>query len=568
MSTINQAYINALLADAAYVAVTPDMNVGRLTELLQDRMTPTQAAFIANNFEVISSLDTNDFFESGFDAVVWKGRQGTEYADQVFASMRGTEPGQDLFVTDADLAITGTARAQIVDMVNWWLRETADAGAPVRQIMYLFNADPIAPDFYDAPLAVGTGRIKAADLVGGIEVNGHSLGGYLASAFTHLFASQAHVTHTSTFNSAGFAPGSEAVFQELQNLMGPSYGLGRFPNSAEQSNYFGVNGLNVTTNSFYFNQQGQRVELFQEDGLGSIFGIPDPFSNHYMYKLTDLLALGAALEKLDASMTFAKLNELVKAGSNDMKGSYEGVLDGLRKVLIDRNVASVPSGDTDSATGTRKTYHEVLKQLTDLFAEPSGTLKALAGKLTLTLPTTSLATTAKTDFAAFLSLNALSPVVVSTTDAAAIAALKAANPALATSWTTGYSDNWYTDRTTLLQAITKRNQLDLTAPTPIVADASFALDRVLNIQYMEAGDTTFKTLTAWNPANDGGGNALSTRDKQLIGLGNDDANTLTGGRRNEVAINLIASSDYFISARSRFDIKPKAMNRAKWRVAA
>ncbi|WP_296507801.1 hypothetical protein [Rhodoferax sp.] len=115
-------------------------------------------------------------------------------------------------------------------------------------------------------------------------------------------------------------------------------------------------------------------------------------------------------------------------------------------------------------------------------------MKALAGKLTLTLPTKSLAT----------------------------------------SWTTGYSDNWYTDRATLLQAITKRNQLDITAPTPIVGDASFALDRVLNIQYMETGDTTFKTLTACNRANNGSGNALSRRDRQLIGFGNDDANILTG----------------------------------------
>jgi hypothetical protein len=51
---------------------------------------------------------------------------------------------------------------------------------------------------------------------------------------------------------------------------------------------------------------------------------------------------------------------------------------------------------------------------------------------------------------------------------------------------------------------------------------------VLNIQYLEAGNTTFKTLTAWNPANNGGGNALSTRDKQLISFGNDGANPLTG----------------------------------------
>ncbi len=40
--------------------------------------------------------------------------------------MRGTEGAQD-FLTDFDLAVDGTARDQIISMVNWWLRENNTA---------------------------------------------------------------------------------------------------------------------------------------------------------------------------------------------------------------------------------------------------------------------------------------------------------------------------------------------------------------------------------------------------------------------------------------------------------
>ena len=47
MSDINKAYIDALLADATYVDVTPSMNADALTEALQERMTPQLAAMWA-----------------------------------------------------------------------------------------------------------------------------------------------------------------------------------------------------------------------------------------------------------------------------------------------------------------------------------------------------------------------------------------------------------------------------------------------------------------------------------------------------------------------------------------
>jgi len=75
MKAIEQAYIDALLADAAYVDVNPEMNAGELTAALRERMTPTLAAYIASNFEVSSSINSSDIplIGSGFDATELKG---------------------------------------------------------------------------------------------------------------------------------------------------------------------------------------------------------------------------------------------------------------------------------------------------------------------------------------------------------------------------------------------------------------------------------------------------------------------------------------------------------------
>ena len=73
--SVNQAYINALLADAAYVDVTQGMNEGSLKLALEKLLTPTQATYLASNFEVASTANESDnpLAGSGFDAIVWRG---------------------------------------------------------------------------------------------------------------------------------------------------------------------------------------------------------------------------------------------------------------------------------------------------------------------------------------------------------------------------------------------------------------------------------------------------------------------------------------------------------------
>lgn len=135
MTAIKDSFIACLLADAAYVNLTKGMSEADMARDLSEGMTPTLATYLAENFEVISSENKSDvpLIGSGFDAVVWRGKAGGAFDGQVFVSMRGTEPppdaaGADL-LADGGLTFNSGARTKTIDRVNWWLRETAPAGA-------------------------------------------------------------------------------------------------------------------------------------------------------------------------------------------------------------------------------------------------------------------------------------------------------------------------------------------------------------------------------------------------------------------------------------------------------
>src|SRR5690606_29292785 len=114
MPTIEHAYENALLADAAYASgLVVGLKDDALAGILDARMTETQAKYIGDNFMVVASIESP---VSSFDATVW--RRNSD--GKIFVSMRGTQQLTD-FLVDADLAVTGNARAQVTDMINWWL---------------------------------------------------------------------------------------------------------------------------------------------------------------------------------------------------------------------------------------------------------------------------------------------------------------------------------------------------------------------------------------------------------------------------------------------------------------
>ena len=387
MTTMKTSYINALLSDACYVhALSPNDTIDQLKGKLTPSMTPALAEFIGNNFSVEAQTPE---YASGFSATVWVGKG--DYAGQVYVSMRGTEPGWPDFTADGQLATTGIAYHQLEDMVNWWLRETTSSYGMAKQIHFAPIIGEYGIEGYELEEAAevqGTGNllIFAGSITG---VNGHSLGGYLATAFARLFGNQASPMDINTFNSVGYsrpkAAYIETIFNQIAQIIGPELGLDSF--SAAQNNFYAENGINVATNTWDpvgFQQYGQRISLYQEYLLG-------PINNHSMYKLTDLLALADALAQLDPTfnelvqrngkLELAKLNDVIRAGSAQMSASYETVLDALRKLLLGAQATPTPVGDAgggdDLQPVSRQTYHENLSQLLQEQA-----FKDLAGKAT------------------------------------------------------------------------------------------------------------------------------------------------------------------------------------------
>ena len=288
----------------------------------------------------------------------------------------------------------------------------------------------------------------------------------------------------------------------------------------------------------------------------TLFG--QDFGNaHSITLLADSLALQRAMNQLDSSFSIDKFITLLPAASNrtianGINANYEtdpleNVLDGLRRMILDPTAAKTPFKDGASGFGditSREGFYANLKALTD-----SAAFAALKGMATIRLASNSLATTAKTDFAAFLSLNALSPIVISTSDAGAIAALKAANPTLATAWQADsnarlygdttkpldYSDNWYADRAAMLAALLKRNTQNLGDFTTIPGTPAVYYTDVTSNLKLDVGNYTLLPVQQirFGGNGDDGEDKLagsSMGDRLYGGAGND---TLDGKGGND-----------------------------------
>ncbi|MDT8992662.1 putative Ig domain-containing protein [Curvibacter sp. APW13] len=458
--------------------------------------------------------------------------------------MRGTQEGAD-FVDDISLAATGVPKDQIVGMVNWWMRVTTPPDQKAIQVKLVpvgtgvidpMTQQEIMVDEFSLvanSTVMGTGKLLGQSSIAG--VNGHSLGGYLATVFTRLFGGELgyNVQSVNTFNSAGFnswkSSATESTYKQLSQLIGSSLGLSSLTAvNPLQTNYYADNGWEVTTNTwgeqgflkFGFTQYGQRLPLYQEEDLG-LLG-----SNHSMYKLTDLLALGAALEKLDPSMSFERLNELVKLASDDMKGSYEGVLDMLRQALAGPDTERLPTADSDKGS-ERDAYHATLASV-----QANPIFKELSGKLLIrAMPASDLRAMARNDFGALIALQDLSSMHISGTteesrnlltelrqisrasDYAAWSADKTATPP------TTFTDQWITDRAAMLAWVAQANRTDDTSPVIASNDVQYFLD------YTSTGKVNKLIRTGLSTAGD-------DMRRHFI-FGNSGSDVLRGASRND-----------------------------------
>ncbi|NHZ66896.1 hypothetical protein [Massilia genomosp. 1] len=472
---LHNIYINAILADASYAYDLIDGLKGSdLEKALSLRMTPALAKFMAREFSVVSHLETDDEWMSGFDGTIWRSTSDKK----IFVSLQGTKGLGDM-VADTSLALDGMARMQIADMVNWWLRETGgpkDKVAQIRVSVRIEEGDGITQFFEKAPDVFGTGHIAADDLAKGVEVNGHSLGGYLASAFLRLFNLQVPKIHAATFNSAGFAFGSDKAFMQLESLLGPGLGAGRYPNKTDQDNFFAENGLNAVTNTWWFTQTGERQPIFNEQSVG----IP----NHFMYKLTDTLSVADIMAQLDKSFDRNTLSYVLKHSSDRSNGSLENLLDALTKTFVDENLAPTPIGDVEDSAASRVTFYDNLSRLiqADEKGKPTGIVADLSGKVRINLPTNSVP--ARSDELSYLpyllSLKYLLPIQVTPYFLDGLAIITARHMSLADKIASdrvdfdikertgalNFSDLYLSSRSLMLKMVIERNRTDSTGIAP------------------------------------------------------------------------------------------------------
>jgi Ca2+-binding RTX toxin-like protein len=522
MTMIHDAYVNAVLADAAYVDGLDGRTQKGLIAQLTGRMTAELAKYIGTNFMVLTQIGDLD---SGFDATVWK----ETASGNVYVSMRGTLGARDL-LEDAVLATSGLAYSHLADMVNWWLRVTTTGLAP--QIAVQNTAVPddgssgAITDFVAAPSVLGTGELKLAGVSAIKSVNGHSLGGYLATAFARLFGAGWPIERVNTFNSAGFrivaASDIEIGFNQIAQAVGPALGLGAF--SALQNNYFASNGINVTTNTWDpigFTQYGERVGIFQEDG---VFGT----TNHYMYKLTDVLALGDVLAQWDPSLDIAKLSSLVSASTTQMPASYESLLDSFRRLLLGRSVTPTPVGDDEGGNvgpqpESRIQYQKNLSALRAAIAAAPGqvTISDLSGRSVSELMTR---TQAANGLAYRYALKELNPFAVLGPDSLYDDDISEAIPSHnvvgelnlyvdATSTPAGMTTRYIEDRSKFLYWRILANTVDATTQADAAASA--------NWQYVDRPQA-FSVYVA-------GGGASPSAPARVAMFGGDGSDALVGG---------------------------------------
>lgn len=332
--------LEAVFAEVAYVnGLAPGKSPTALASFLEKSDVNLPRAiieFVTSNFEIVDAIRSSwAQAPHGFDASIWRGLKGSAYEGRVYVALRGTQGLKDI-VDDVGLALAGVPTDQTWAMAKWWLEATT----PKTQSFSMSNVPGLSliPGLSDFQRYAGRGTITMSELLSSdVRVVGHSLGGYLSAVFTRLFERGGYIDRTSTFNAAGLAPFAGAQTAWLEWQIGQ--GVGRFaPSDSDRYfNFFAANGINVTTNDLYFSQPGQRIPVFNDDGIG--------LPNHSISRLVNTLALGQLLETLCPDLTLARLNAtLYRFPWDDGSTFAEGVEAMARFVNVAANTASMPDG--------------------------------------------------------------------------------------------------------------------------------------------------------------------------------------------------------------------------------
>ena len=383
MNTITSLFQQAQLAEAAYANFFDNSgnlittNAGLVTALTDSKFSQAQATAFTNEWSVVDQYTAPSFLGltgSGFSATVFKNKVG-----QYSFAIRGSTALND-FKSDAQLITTdGVAVSQLVDMYNYWQRlthlgvyqaatlTTQYAASGFLSLLYAGSAADVPASLaalfggatsvssYDVARAVllsngyvvegrtvyqvgfdlstnvyTDSRQWGSNTLAGqsVSVDGHSLGGHLAMAFSRLFPSA--TSDVTAINGLGFKVADANVNSLFTQLGGvPGFDAGKI------ENVYGMAGAEFASmNNGVLQQPGAWDGIYIEDGslLSAQIG------GHSATQMTDSLAVYKLFAQLDPALNTSTagintITAILKAESNVAANSLESAMTGLGKLF-------------------------------------------------------------------------------------------------------------------------------------------------------------------------------------------------------------------------------------------
>lgn len=464
MNTITEYFNQSQLAFAAYANLVPGIpSVTALTDTAVG-MSATQAATFASTYTVLaqSTPTTN-----GFSATLFLNNQTGEKT----LAMRGTDISLADLATDfVDIAILGGVFAQ---------EQYASLNGFYQQL-------------------IAQGALTSSET---FSVSGHSLGGFLAQAFSVDHPS--NITQTYTYN----APGIGGAFAEI-------------------ATWLGLLNTNVAAASI-LNIRGSGVSVIA--GLGTLLGnVQTVFTEgapHSIVPLTDSLAVYNLFAQLEPTASLNTITNILKAESNVAANSLESAVSALGKLFLVNGAAGFNGNEFDSSTNGRDLLYTALKDINTAVSGPY-TLRDLT-----TFNAAQIASIAQGNIAYRYALLNLTPFALIGNDAVyaphnTAGELDVYNPATRTGVLT---DQYIKDRAAFLVNKNISNTQDN------LGNGMGYVDYAGTKQYFR--DENGTTPTAVVLGGSGTTNWLITQppnDIQQIRFGSDSAtDTLTGGTKND-----------------------------------
>ncbi|GAB5451396.1 MAG: hypothetical protein Hals2KO_17240 [Halioglobus sp.] len=317
-----------------------------VASILPDNLvTQNQASDIVDGFRVAQQHDAP---ESGFSGLLLEDLANPGSYTLSFRGSSSLSADPDWLGANFENLVAGISSAQLVDMVNFYLRLT-HAG-PVNQYRYtelaqLANIPPPGNGFTLVGQYFGLatyGKVVVDHTATGLDlinpstpltVTGHSLGGHLASAFTLLFPGVAESTYT--FNSAGFIGWLGNKFPSVASLLAGTVSeltITPLEASVATAKNFAT-PLDLVSIIPGTEHLGGSLSHVETEVVGSsIFG--NIGANHSIDRLVDTLAVIDLLHTIDGNMSLEVGNEILDAASNTSLHQLEWTADHLARLFF------------------------------------------------------------------------------------------------------------------------------------------------------------------------------------------------------------------------------------------